>query len=548
MYGNNTEHMKQLLRICFVAAAAALSVCLLCACSHSESMSPDTAERLTTLDSMLASREVFAAGRETRIRTSTKDLRSVVSDSDAYNIGRSLFSAYRNYRVDSALWIAGQRLALAKRMSDSARIYSASLNLAECLSAAANYPETLDIIDKLDRHQLKSFQLQYLYKIYCDTYLRMSLSDGLETNRIRYRRLYRQYLDSALAATLPESHEHYLLKARQFLDAGYPENALKEIKTALDHNPESAADPKIMYVLGLAYHALGNDNAEMEALANSAIMYIRSGQRDYPSLMKLAAAANSNGDHDRAYRYIMAALEDAHFCNSRSRTSEILELVPLISSAHSAMEKQNLHRAWSLAAIIVAMAVANGISFVWAYRQLRKKQKISLRLQEANEHLRNVNNALEIANRDKISFINRLFSIYSDYIDRIDAYRRRIIKLLKMSQARSALDYLESNKIVSDELKDMYRSFDAMFIELYPDFIGTYNRLVHDNERLEPDSRQLPAKVRVLALMKIGISEPMDMARLLHYTPQTVYNYCSQLRAAAKVPYSEFESIMLSTQ
>ena len=94
----------------------------------------------------------------------------------------------------------------------------------------------------------------------------------------------------------------------------------------------------------------------------------------------------------------------------------------------------------------------------------------------------------------------------------------------------------------------MYRSFDAMFIELYPDFIGTYNRLVHDNERLEPDSRQLPAKVRVLALMKIGISEPMDMARLLHYTPQTVYNYCSQLRAAAKVPYSEFESIMLSTQ
>lgn len=70
--------------------------------------------------------------------------------------------------------------------------------------------------------------------------------------------------------------------------------------------------------------------------------------------------------------------------------------------------------------------------------------------------------------------------------------------------------------------------------------------MVHSDECIAPDARSLPAKVRVLALMKIGITEPTDIARMLHYTPQTIYNYCSHLRAASKVPYGQFEAVMLS--
>lgn len=115
-----------------------------------------------------------------------------------------------------------------------------------------------------------------------------------------------------------------------------------------------------------------------------------------------------------------------------------------------------------------------------------------------------------------------------------------------MSQPGAALDYLESNKIVSDELKDMYRRFDAMFLEMYPDFVATYNSLVLPDEQLDPARSTLPAKVRVLALMKVGVREPADIARLLYYTPQTVYNYCSQLRAASKVDYDAFEAAVLA--
>lgn len=540
------RHISDVLRV----GAASLALCVFCtvftACGGSSSRTSRHSGILAELDDALSDREVFAADREAKIRESRAQLEKVESDSDAYNICRTLFSAYRNYRVDSALLIANRRLSLADATGNESRIISASLNLAECLSAAANYTGAIGILDRLDRNRLAGFQQQYLFKIYCDTYGRMSLSDGLESNKLHYRMLYRQYQDSALRVLAPDDRHYHYIRARQFLESGYPRDALKEMEHAGSASGAMGQDPKMMYELGMIYHDLGRESDEIDALARSAILYISSGQRDYPSLMDLAVALNETGDPARAYRYIMAALEDASFCNSRSRTSQIPELVPLISSAYSAMENESLRRAWRLTAVIIALAAVCAGCCVWAYVQLRKKRRVGRQLEIANEHLKSINIALETANQSKIDFISRLFGIYSDYIDRIDAYRKKIRQLLKMSQPGAALECLESNKIVADELKDMYRRFDAMFLELYPDFISTYNSLVHSDERIAPDARSHPAKVRVLALMKIGITEPADIARMLHYTPQTIYNYCSHLRAASKVPYGQFESVMLS--
>lgn len=503
---------------------------------------------LAELDAALAGREGYAAGREARIREAKEELERATTDSDAYSICRSLFSAYRNYRVDSALMVARQRLRLAHELESRSKARTASLNLAECLSAAAHYTEALGILDTIDRGSAAPYQRQYLFKIYCDTYGRMAQSDGLESDKLRLRMLSRQYRDSAMRS-YPESDRHWhSLKGVSLLDAGYAEEALKEMENASRQGGRSLEDAKILYEKALVYRALGRRQDEIETLARASLLYIRSGQRDYPALMDLAEALNENGDPARAYRYIMAALEDASFCNSRSRTSQIQELVPLISEAHTSLEQESLRRVWKLTIAIIALAAAAVACSLWACLQLRRNRRIGRELESANSNLHAINAELANANRGKIIFISRLFGIYSDYIDRIDAYRKKIRHLLKISQPGAALDYLESNKIVSDELKDMYRRFDAMFIELYPDFIPAYNRLVHPEERIEEDRHTLPAKVRVLALMKTGVRDPADIARLLHYTPQTVYNYCSHLRAASRVPYAEFEKSILGDE
>ena len=524
--------------------AAALSACVFLAVScrrHDRGGNPSSSY-LTQLDEALSERENFAAGRESRIRVAKHNLEHVVADSDAYNIYRTLFSNYRNYRVDSALMVARRRLELACRLGNASKITNASLNLAECLSAAAHYSEALGILDTINRTATTPSQRQYLFKTYCDTYSRMAASDGLETDKLRLRMLTRQYRDSAMNS-YPETDPHWhSLKLESLLDAGYPSAALKESQTVSRASDGDSVDPKTLYEEALVYRALGRHREEIDALARSSLLYIKSGQRDYPSLMDLAEALNENGDPARAYRYIMAALEDASFCNSRSRASQIQELIPLISEAHASLERESVRRAWRLTSVIILLAFCAAICCIWAWLQLRRNRRISLQLEAANRDLQSINARLEEANRGKIIFISRLFAIYSDYIDRIDTYRKKIRQLLKVSRPGAALDYLESNKIVSDELKDMYRRFDAMFIELYPDFIATYNRLVRPEERLDPASRSLPAKVRILALMKTGVREPADIARLLHYTPQTIYNYCSQLRAASALPYSEFEA------
>ena len=540
----------ELHKLAGVCCVVLLSVCclLVAGCAERAREHAPASAYLAELDAALPVREGYAAGRESRIREAKEELKRATTDSDAYSICRSLFSAYRNYRVDSALMVARQRLRLAHELESRSKARTASLNLAECLSAAAHYTEALGILDTIDRGSAAPYQRQYLFKIYCDTYGRMAQSDGLESDKLRLRMLSRQYRDSAMQS-YPESDRHWhSLKGVSLLDAGYAEEALKEMENASLKGGRSVDDAKILYEKALVYRALGRRQDEIETLARASLLYIQSGQRDYPALMDLAEALNENGDPARAYRYIMAALEDASFCNSRSRTSQIQELVPLISEAHTSLEQESLRRVWRLTIAIIVLAAAAVACSLWACLQLRRNRRIGRELESANSNLHAINAELANANRGKIIFISRLFGIYSDYIDRIDAYRKKIRHLLKISQPGAALDYLESNKIVSDELKDMYRRFDAMFIELYPDFIPAYNRLVRPEERIEEDRHTLPAKVRVLALMKTGVRDPADIARLLHYTPQTVYNYCSHLRSASQVPYAEFEKSILGDE
>lgn len=92
-----------------------------------------------------------------------------------------------------------------------------------------------------------------------------------------------------------------------------------------------------------------------------------------------------------------------------------------------------------------------------------------------------------------------------------------------------------------DELKDFYRSFDTVFLHIYPDFVSDFNSLLQDDKHITPkEGELLNTELRIYALVRLGITDSIKIAEFLHCSPQTVYNNCFRVRNKALVPKKNF--------
>ena len=95
--------------------------------------------------------------------------------------------------------------------------------------------------------------------------------------------------------------------------------------------------------------------------------------------------------------------------------------------------------------------------------------------------------------------------------------------------------------MMRDELKDFYRSFDSIFLHIYPDFINDFNSLLQPDKRITPkEGELLNTDLRIYALVRLGITDSIKIAEFLHCSPQTVYNNRFKVRTHALVPKKDF--------
>ena len=92
-------------------------------------------------------------------------------------------------------------------------------------------------------------------------------------------------------------------------------------------------------------------------------------------------------------------------------------------------------------------------------------------------------------------------------------------------------------------MKVFLEKFDTIFLDLFPGFIESFNELLQPDARIYPHSGELlTPELRIYALVRLGINDSTKIAGLLHYSPQTVYNYRLKTRNKAIVPKKEFAS------
>jgi hypothetical protein len=168
-------------------------------------------------------------------------------------------------------------------------------------------------------------------------------------------------------------------------------------------------------------------------------------------------------------------------------------------------------------------------------------------LSAANEQLRLVNRELAQAGKIKEAYIAHYLDRCVAYLDKLEAYRRSLGKLAMASRIDDLFKAIKSDQFIRDERKDFYHNFDKSFLELFPNFINSFNNLLIEEGRLSPKPNELlNTELRIFALIRLGVTDSNAIAHFLGYSLATVYNYRSKIRNRAKGNKDTFEQEVMN--
>ena len=97
---------------------------------------------------------------------------------------------------------------------------------------------------------------------------------------------------------------------------------------------------------------------------------------------------------------------------------------------------------------------------------------------QLNTSLKEANLKLQASNQLKEEYIAYVLSICSNYISLLDEFRGKLKCKLKVHQYEEALALTSKQAMTQSELKEFYRTFDTIFLHVYPSFVHEFRVLV----------------------------------------------------------------------
>ena len=375
---------------------------------------------------------------------------------------------------------------------------------------------------------------------------------------------------SAAKASNPE---YLWYKGWDILGTAKPEeetiNSLKEKLSASNLNTHQ--DAKDAYILAKLYEQAGDRENYLRYMATSAAVDVKiANSSEISSLEDLSRIMFGKGDGniDRAYRYINYCLNKAISYPNRVKAYGISSALDAISRGYeqrNIRHQQRIRNFLVLACVLAAILTAAIVIIIVQNGRLRRQgrdldatnktlgdnirnlNETHQQLNEANTQLKQLiadlqqkNDELNEANFVKEEYICNIFTICSNYIDKLSELKKSIhVKVMKKKYIE--IENETEDFDMKDELKEFYRSFDTVFLHIYPDFVNDFNSLLQEDKRITPkEGELLNTELRIYALIRLGITDSIKIAEFLHCSPQTIYNNRFKVRSKAIVDKKDF--------
>ena len=508
---------------------------------------------LHQLNQTIEQKATYIQAKEQRIASLEKALKKASQPAEKYDLHKQLYAEYQKFKVDSAVSYLLKNEQIALMLNDIAKQDETHISLSKLYSAKGMYVESLQLLSSVDKQRLDNTLLCDYYDTYHSFYSRY----GQSTNNLHYFKLSDSYRDSLLQCLATDSMLFKINDAIREFYLADKEQATQKFLQLLNQTP--ITDPKravIAYYLGLSEQEKGNTQQQEYYFALSAIADIQNAIKDNASLQSLALTYYKRGDISKAYEFIKLAIDDANFCNVRHRAEEGATFYSIINTAYQQREAKQKRELQYYLALISVLSVALIIALVYVYKQIQRLvkarkqlsysneqlEKLNTDLQIMNQHLEEANLNLEEANLIKEEYIAHFFNLCSAYIDKIENYRKLLYKKATQNDYATLTKILKSTTVVEEELEELYKNFDTIFLNIYPNFVTHFNALLEEDEPIRPKKGELlNTELRIFALIRLGITDSNKIAEFLRYSLRTVYNYRTKVRNKAKGERDTFE-------
>ena len=505
---------------------------------------------LTALDKNLARKEFYTQSKIKKIERLKATLlakrKGSVYNYDTYF---RIFEEYKTLNFDSAFTYANKIQIEAIRLNDSQKIKQAKINLAFVLLSSGMFKETLEVVNGLNVASLGNREKIEFYILKSRCYYDLSDFNKNKFYTAKYLPLGNELADSALAFSVPGSYDYLFVSGLKNLRNGKSDEALKNYQAILkdlkltDHQYAIVAS-----TLSFLYQRKNQKTKSVDLLISAAIADIRSTTKENVAIFKLADTLFKSGDNERAYRYIREAMADAEYYGARHRQFEVGTLLPIIEGKQLALVEKQKNLIITYAAIVTLLILAIVVFIVVIFRQNKKLEAAKATitnanaiLQQTNQALTDANMALREVNRIKDEYIGYYFNINSDYIDKIDRFKRSVSQRLTLGRyddIKQIIDKIDLKK----EREDLSHSFDKVFIKLFPRFVIDFNALFAEADQIILTSGQLlNAELRIFALIRLGIHDNDKIAKILNFSVNTIYSYKTRIKNKSFIPNEEFE-------
>lgn len=469
-----------------------------------------------------------------------------VSDSLLWEHYYDMYEVYRYINIDTVFRYVYKLEDICVKTKDKDQI---SLTQGAKVRLMRSYTEdfipAVNLFESMDTIGLKKSTKRKYYSVGVTLYMAF-VEVCNEEHRDKYKARLKQLRQEYKEQFFDYSVHCRLMTAIAHYDYGEYEEAMSILHNMLEYDNLTIHErTQVQYYLSKVYSNLGRRKECKELLIHTAIQEMNVPVRDYLALHDLAIMLNEEKDYLRASQLISVATSDAIAINFYSRLRRASDAQSYIAEAAYNAEH---HRRKILQYFIVAMCFAFILVVILLYHSFHQRTKLRRAYKivaSTNSRLEATNAELKDANLIKDNYVLRYMKLSTYYIRQVDETRNEIRRSAKSGGLEAVMALLRTPRYADEEYKRFFQIFDEAFIGLFPQFVEKVNDLLPEDSHFAiKRGGGLCTEMRILAIIRLGITRSPEIAEVLNCSVNTVYKYRETLRNKALCPKEDFEKLV----
>ena len=498
-----------------------------------------------TLDSLIEHQSEIIAQKKNRIQTITDGMNSLsLTPEQLFSLNNRLYDEYLAFNFDSALCYIKKNVDVQQSLGNPDLAAGSLIRMAHILAVSGLFDKADRMLDQIDISQLSTERKVEYYNQRGE--LNLYRSEMAE-----YTPYFQEYTDSSqyyrqliLKIAPKDSYDYIFNQATYISEKGDNDGAIKMLEAYMKNLKQGERRYSIV-TSTLAYFYSKKDEAQLQEryFLLSAISDMKGAILENNSLRRLSIILLDRGDFKKAYEYLLCASNDARQYGSRLRSMQAARISPLITQAYDMERALTQHRTNLLLIILSVITLLLIGTVVYILSLIKKRHQANIKISKMNaelslhnEEIERMNNQMKESNRIKDEYIGRFLELSSNLILKNEERSKVLNRLARDRKLELLYGELKSQKPLNESVHLFHQNFDTAFLNIYPTFISEVNQLLTEDNQFEvhEEAGKLTTELRILALIRLNITDNQKIADILRSSITTIYTYRSKLKSRAK--------------